>query len=123
MLGRMAALSFAMEAVTEAASGLADAGRSDIRLEAAIAKMFNSEGAWRIVDDLMQIRGGRGYETAESLASRGEPAIPVERVCGTAHQSDLRGIERGHAAVHRARSGGPPPAERGGHGRPQGLDG
>jgi len=80
MLGRMAALSFAMEAVTEVASGLADAGRSDIRLEAAIAKMFNSEGAWRIVDDLMQIRGGRGYETAESLASRGEPAIPVERV-------------------------------------------
>jgi len=80
MLGRMAALAFAMESVNTLAAGLADAGQSDIRLEAAIAKMFNSEGAWRIVDDLMQIRGGRGYETAESLASRGEPAIPVERV-------------------------------------------
>ena len=79
LLGRMAAKAFAMEAVNEVAASLADAGKSDIRLEAAIAKMFNSEGAWRIVDDCMQIRGGRGYETAESLASRGEPPIAVER--------------------------------------------
>jgi hypothetical protein len=80
MLGRMAALSFAMEAVNDIAAGLADAGKSDIRLEAAIAKMYNSEGGWRIVDDCMQIRGGRGYETASSLASRGEKPIPVERL-------------------------------------------
>ncbi|CAN5888624.1 acyl-CoA dehydrogenase family protein [soil metagenome] len=80
MLGRMAATSFAMEAVNDIAAGLADAGNSDIRLEAALAKMYNSEGAWRVVDDCMQIRGGRGYETASSLASRGEPPIPVERV-------------------------------------------
>ena len=80
MLGTMAARAFAMEAVNEIAAGLADAGSSDIRLEAAIAKMYNSEGAWRIVDDCMQIRGGRGYETASSLESRGEKPIPVERV-------------------------------------------
>ena len=80
MLGRMAALSFAMEAVNDIAAGLSDAGKSDIRLEAAIAKMYNSEGGWRIVDDCMQIRGGRGYETASSLASRGEEPIPVERM-------------------------------------------
>jgi alkylation response protein AidB-like acyl-CoA dehydrogenase len=79
MLGRMAATTFAMEAVNDIAAGLADAGTSDIRLEAALAKMYNSEGAWRVVDDCMQIRGGRGYETASSLASRGEPALPVER--------------------------------------------
>jgi alkylation response protein AidB-like acyl-CoA dehydrogenase len=79
MLGRMAATTFAMEAVNDIAAGLADAGTSDIRLEAAIAKMFNSEGAWRVVDDCMQIRGGRGYETAASLESRGEAPIPVER--------------------------------------------
>jgi alkylation response protein AidB-like acyl-CoA dehydrogenase len=80
MLGRMAATTFAMEAVNDIAAGLADDGESDIRLEAAMAKMFNSEGAWQVVDDCMQIRGGRGYETASSLASRGEPAIPLERL-------------------------------------------
>lgn len=80
MLGRMAALAFAMDAINDIAAGLADAGKSDIRLEAAIAKMFNSEAGWRIVDDCMQIRGGRGYETASSLASRGEKPIPVERL-------------------------------------------
>jgi alkylation response protein AidB-like acyl-CoA dehydrogenase len=80
MLGRMAAKSFAMEAVNDIAAGLSDAGKSDIRLEAAIAKMYNSEGAWQIVDDCMQIRGGRGYETASSLESRGEAPIPVERL-------------------------------------------
>lgn len=79
MLGRMAATSFAMDAINDIAAGLADAGTSDIRLEAAIAKMYNSEGAWRVVDDCMQIRGGRGYETAASLRSRGEKPIAVER--------------------------------------------
>lgn len=79
-LGVMAATAFALESINELAAGLADAGTSDIRLEAAIAKMYNSEGAWRVVDDCMQIRGGRGYETAASLASRGEAGIAVERV-------------------------------------------
>jgi alkylation response protein AidB-like acyl-CoA dehydrogenase len=80
MIGNMAATTFAMEAVADLSAGLADAGKSDIRLEAAIAKMFNSEAAWKVSDDLMQIRGGRGYETAESLEARGEPGIATERV-------------------------------------------
>jgi hypothetical protein len=79
-IGRMAADTFAMESVVELASGLVDQGGYDIRLEAALAKMYNSEIGWRIVDDTLQIRGGRGYETAASLAGRGEPAIPVERL-------------------------------------------
>jgi alkylation response protein AidB-like acyl-CoA dehydrogenase len=80
MIGRMSADAFALEAVTELCAILADSGGYDIRLEAAIAKLYNSERAWRIVDDTVQIRGGRGYETAASLKARGEIPYPVERI-------------------------------------------
>ncbi|HSR41223.1 MAG TPA: acyl-CoA dehydrogenase family protein, partial [Longimicrobiales bacterium] len=79
-IGRMAADTFAMEAVVELAGRMADSGEFDIRLEAAMAKLWHSETAWRISDDMVQIRGGRGYETAPSLADRGEAAIPAERI-------------------------------------------
>jgi alkylation response protein AidB-like acyl-CoA dehydrogenase len=78
-LANLTADTFAMEAVAELASALADEGKLDIRLEAAIAKLVNSEVAWRVADETMQIRGGRGYETAESLAARGEAPIAVEK--------------------------------------------
>ena len=79
-IAEIAAYSFAMDAVNVLAAGLADAGKSDIRLEAALAKMFNSEAAWHVVDETMQIRGGRGYETSASQKSRGEEGVPLERV-------------------------------------------
>jgi len=78
-LARMTTYTFAMEAIAELSAALYEKGGYDIRLEAALAKLYNTEAGWKIIDDTMQIRGGRGYEMAESLARRGEPAIPIER--------------------------------------------
>jgi alkylation response protein AidB-like acyl-CoA dehydrogenase len=76
----MAAHTFAMEAIVWLTSGLSDRGDVDLRLEAAMAKLFNTEVAWQCADHLVQIRGGRGFETAQSLRARGEKGYPVERI-------------------------------------------
>ncbi|GAB3953935.1 acyl-CoA dehydrogenase family protein [Streptomyces sparsus] len=76
----IAATTFAMEAVLDLSSQMADEDRNDIRIEAALAKLYGSEMAWLIADELVQIRGGRGFETADSLAARGERGVPAEQL-------------------------------------------
>ncbi|WP_116947337.1 acyl-CoA dehydrogenase family protein [Jiangella endophytica] len=79
-LSYIAATAYAQEAVLDLSAHLADEGRRDIRIEAALAKLWCSETAWLVADELVQIRGGRGYETAESLRARGERAVPAEQI-------------------------------------------
>src|SRR3954451_20292572 len=76
----IAASAFGLEAMLDVASRLADEKRNDIRIKAAIAKLYGSELAWTVLDELVQVRGGRGYETAESLKARGEKGVPVEQM-------------------------------------------
>ncbi|MEV6180605.1 acyl-CoA dehydrogenase family protein [Streptomyces sp. NPDC052016] len=76
----IAATTFALEAVVDLSSQMADEDRNDIRIEAALAKLYGSEMACLMADELVQIRGGRGFETAESLAARGERAVPAEQL-------------------------------------------
>ncbi|AOP49513.1 acyl-CoA dehydrogenase family protein [Streptomyces lydicus] len=76
----IAATTFALEAVVDLSSQMADENRNDIRIEAALAKLYGSEMGWLMADELVQIRGGRGFETAPSLAARGERAVPAEQM-------------------------------------------
>ena len=75
----IAATAFALEAVFELSAEMADAGQKDVRIEAALAKLWATEMGCRIADELVQIRGGRGFETADSLEARGERAVPAEQ--------------------------------------------
>ena len=71
---------YAMSAFSDYCAYLSDEGKQDMRMEAAAAKMFNTELLWSVMDTALQLRGGRGYETAESLSARGENDIPIERM-------------------------------------------
>ncbi|WP_046469940.1 acyl-CoA dehydrogenase family protein [Allosalinactinospora lopnorensis] len=76
----IAATTYAMESMLELSGQLADDERNDIRIEAAIAKLWASEMAFKLTDELVQVRGGRGFETAGSLAARGERGVPAEQM-------------------------------------------
>jgi alkylation response protein AidB-like acyl-CoA dehydrogenase len=79
-LADMAASGFAMESIAELAAGIADRKDYDIRLEAAAAKEWNTVRAWHVIDDALEVRGGRGFETERSLAARAEAPIGIERM-------------------------------------------
>ncbi|GGT02964.1 acyl-CoA dehydrogenase [Planobispora rosea] len=76
----IAATAYALESVMDLTCRMADDESNDIRIEAALAKLYASEMAWRVADELVQVRGGRGYETAGSLAARGERGVPAEQL-------------------------------------------
>ena len=79
-IARMASTIFAIESMAYLTSALVDRKKSDIRLEAAMTKMFATEAAWHITDEAVQILGGRGFETAASLKARGETPYMIERL-------------------------------------------
>jgi alkylation response protein AidB-like acyl-CoA dehydrogenase len=79
-LAYLAATTYGLESMLDLCCLLADDDRNDIRIEAALVKLFGSEAAWLMADELIQIRGGRGYETAESLRARGEKGIAAEQI-------------------------------------------
>ncbi|MFC4057685.1 acyl-CoA dehydrogenase family protein [Planomonospora corallina] len=79
-LSFIAGTAYALEAVMDLTCRLADDRSNDIRIEAALAKLYASEMVWKVADELVQLRGGRGYETAESLAARGERGVPAEQM-------------------------------------------
>jgi alkylation response protein AidB-like acyl-CoA dehydrogenase len=79
-LADMASATFAMESIADLTADMADREGYDIRLEAAAAKEWNTVHGWQIVDDALEIRGGRGYENERSLAARGEVPIGIERM-------------------------------------------
>ena len=90
----IAATTYALEAVVDLSAQLADEDRNDIRIEAALAKLWATEMGCRIADELVQIRGGRGYETAESLRGP-RRARRARRAAAARHadQPDLRGLD------------------------------
>ncbi|MCB9682872.1 MAG: acyl-CoA dehydrogenase family protein [Alphaproteobacteria bacterium] len=78
-LADMAATVYGMETLSYCAAELSEREGYDIRLEAAAAKEWVTTRGWTVIDEAIQIKGGRGYETEGSLAGRGERPAPLER--------------------------------------------
>jgi len=78
-LAYMTSGAYAMKAFADYCAALSDMGDRDLRMEAAAAKLYNTEMSWDLCDVGLQFRAGRGFETAESLEARGEVGFPMER--------------------------------------------
>jgi alkylation response protein AidB-like acyl-CoA dehydrogenase len=57
----MAACTFAMEATTSQCASFIDRGFEDYMLETAMLKVWSTEALWQIVNDTVQIFGGKAY--------------------------------------------------------------
>lgn len=64
-LAYMHAGTYAMEAATFQTAALIDAGEGDYMIETAVLKVFSTEVLWNILNDTIQIFGGRAYFTDE----------------------------------------------------------
>ncbi len=76
----MARKTFAMESMVLYSSLIMDRKDAEIKEESTMTKIYCTESCWEIVNQAMQIRGGRGYEKSKSLKLRGEKASSVERL-------------------------------------------
>jgi alkylation response protein AidB-like acyl-CoA dehydrogenase len=76
----IAATTYGVESMLDLCCMLADDDRNDIRIEAAFIKLYASEMAWKAADELVQLRGGRGFETAASQEARGERGVAAEQI-------------------------------------------
>jgi alkylation response protein AidB-like acyl-CoA dehydrogenase len=64
-LAYMSAGVFAIEAATYQTAALIDSGKDDYMLETAMLKVFATDTLWRIINDTIQIFGGKAYFTDE----------------------------------------------------------
>jgi alkylation response protein AidB-like acyl-CoA dehydrogenase len=64
-LAYMAAATYAMEAATYQTAALIDSGSEDYMLETAMLKVYSTDALWTIVNDTIQIYGGKAYFTDE----------------------------------------------------------
>jgi alkylation response protein AidB-like acyl-CoA dehydrogenase len=76
---RAAAYTLALDAVMAFCGAWANK-KGDLRMESAAAKILGSEWYWDVVNDLFQVRGGRGFMTFDSQRKSGELGIPVMRM-------------------------------------------
>ena len=61
----MKAGAFAMESATYQTASLMDSGKGDYMVETAMLKVFATEMLWEIINDTIQLFGGKGYFTDE----------------------------------------------------------
>jgi acyl-CoA dehydrogenase family protein 9 len=64
-LAYMQAGAYAMESATYETAALIDSGEGDFMLETAMLKVFSTDVLWRIINDTIQIFGGKAYFSDE----------------------------------------------------------
>lgn len=79
----IAATAYALESVVDLSSRMADDERNDIRIEAALAKLYSTEMAWRLMDELVQMRGGAATRPPSRCTPAASAACPPSRCCAT----------------------------------------